>query len=100
MMAVLGTSVASAAQQGTIGDLHPPGNNGSSHGVGFIEGDTSGKGRQFFVFKSTSDPTSDPVFQDSLRVTFDIAHGRVATNVKIVEDDPLGCTPPDDPTCR
>ena len=87
MMAVLGTSGASAAT-GNLDDLFPPGNNGSSHGVGFIEGDTSGKGRQFFVFKTTG----DHFFEEGDPVTFDIAHGRVATNV-------MPCNPDDPTTC-
>ena len=76
VMMTLSVLPAMAAQQGTIKDLFPPGNNGQIQGVGIIDGDDG----NHYVFKTPEDNNGASLTEGQL-VTFDVTNGRHATNV-------------------
>ncbi len=88
MLSVL-PAMAAPAQSGNIKDIHPPTNDGTRNGVGFIDGDDGKK----YVFRTPSDNNGE-VLTKGTAVTFDITNGRHVTNVHVITDPPP-CIPPD-----
>ncbi|PKB83222.1 MAG: hypothetical protein BZY88_02705 [SAR202 cluster bacterium Io17-Chloro-G9] len=69
----------SAASQGVIIDLFPPGNDGSGHGVGHID---DGQGKPHTIFRTPQDVNQSSVpLSVGDAVIFDTQKGQKATNV-------------------
>lgn len=74
------------AYNGTVKNLFPPHNNGTSRGAGMIDGDTGSN----LVFQTPGDNNSQTL-SEGQTITYEVdSHGNITSVSAGTSDDPLG----------